>query len=89
MLSPPSGRVRRSGDAAVPTGEPGSLYERTGESGDELDEISLAAGVGLSVKAAKVGLHRRSGYAERPSDLGNPPTSTIASSTRNSVGVSL
>ena len=54
-----------------PAQQSGSVEEGTGESGDELDQVRLAAGARLSVEVAEMGLHRRVGDAQRLGDFRN------------------
>src|SRR5215470_9338695 len=49
-----------------------SPRKRTGEPGNELDELRLAVDPGLLVDVAKVGLDRLGGDAERLRHVGNP-----------------
>jgi hypothetical protein len=64
--------------------------ERIRKSGDELDQISLTPGAGLFEHVFEVELDRVLSHAECFGYLGHtPPTLTMASSTRSSLGVSL
>ena len=63
--------------------------QRTGEAGDQLDEIGLAAGAGLAEQAMQVRLTVASAMPSASAVSATPPTWTMASSTRSSLGVEL
>ena len=65
------------------------VLERVGKSGDEPDQFSLPLGAGLFEQAADIVLTVLGAMPSFAATSGAPPISTMASRTRNSVGVRL
>ena len=78
---PHAGRVLQLEDTK------GSTNQGAGESGDELDEIGLTGDAGLCTDPAGMGPEVEAATPSASATSGAPPTSTMASMTRNSLAV--
>ena len=71
------------------TGWPELLKQRTGKRGDQFDQLGLTIDAVLFIGSMQAVLTVVSAMPRASATSGTPPTSTTASNTRNSVGVSL